>query len=197
MLDSMSKKDVAWVGALSALLTVLLGLVALNVTTGEQRIDEQVETPFALGSEQFAREMGALLGPPILDGNAVTALDNGDEIFPAMLAAVDSAERTITFETYVYWSGEVGDRFAEALARKAREGVRVHVLVDWAGALKMDDATLDGMAEAGVEVEQYRPLAWYRLDRMNSRTHRKLLVVDGRVGFTGGVGLAAGWGGAA
>lgn len=185
----------AWIAALSVLLTLLAVLVTLNLTAGEQRIDEQVQTPFGLDQPQFYREMSALLGPPIVDGNAVTALSNGDEIFPAMLAAIDSAEQTITFETYIYWSGEVGDRFAEALARKAREGVRVHVLLDWAGTLKMDDGTLDAMEAAGVEVEQYRPLAWYRLDRMNSRTHRKLLVVDGRVGFTGGVGIADVWSG--
>lgn len=191
----MDKKQVAWVAALSALVTILLILVVLNLTTGEQRIEEDVRTSFGLDDPQFQHEMGVLLGPPIVDGNAVTALQNGDEIFPAMLAAIDSAEQTITFETYVYWSGEVGRRFADALSGKARDGVRVHVLVDWAGSLKMDDATLDRMEAAGVEVEQYRPLAWYRLDRMNSRTHRKLLVVDGRVGFTGGVGVADLWDG--
>ncbi len=188
-------KHTAWVAALASLLTVLVGLLALNVTTGEQRIGQQIQTSFGLDNPQFLREMGVLLGPNIVPGNTVTALNNGDEIFPAMLAAIDSAEQTITFETYVYWSGEVGDRFADALSAKARDGVRVHVLVDWAGALKMGDATLDEMKEAGVEVEQYRPLAWYRLDRMNSRTHRKLLVVDGRVGFTGGVGIADVWDG--
>lgn len=193
--DRTPLKEKAWIAILAVATTLLVGLVVLNVTSGEQRIDEQIQTTFGLDEDQFLREMSALLGPPIVDGNAVTALDNGAEIFPAMLAAIDSARRTITFETYVYWNGEVGDRFAGALARKAREGVRVHVLVDWAGALKMEQATLDRMAEAGVEVEQYRPLAWYRLDRMNNRTHRKLLVVDGRLGFTGGVGIADVWDG--
>ncbi len=189
------RKHTLWVAALSALVTIFVGLLVLNVATGEQRIDEQIPTSFGVDEDQFRREMGALLGPPIVGGNAVTALDNGDEIFPAMLAAIEGAEETITFETYIYWSGEIAGRFADALARKARQGVRVHVLVDWAGALKMDDATLDEMDDAGVEVEEYRPLAWYRLDRMNSRTHRKLLVVDGRVGFTGGVGVADVWAG--
>ena len=181
--------------ALAILATVLVGLVTLNVTTGEQRIDEKVGTTFDLDDGQFRREMGVLLGPAIVGGNTVTALHNGDEIFPAMLAAIDSARQTITFETYIYWEGEVGTQFAEALAAKAREGVDVHVLVDWAGALKVDDATLDQMEDAGVEVEQYRPLEWYRLGRMNSRTHRKLLVIDGEVGFTGGVGIADVWDG--
>ena len=191
----MTTKRTLGIAALAVAATLFVGLVALNLTTGEQRIDEQIGISFGIDSPQFAREMGVLLGPPIVGGNAVTALDNGDEIFPAMLAAIDSARRTITFETYVYWNGDVGDRFAAALAAKARAGVRVHVLVDWAGALKMEDTTLDAMEAAGVEVEQYRPLAWYRLDRMNSRTHRKLLVVDGRVGFTGGVGIADVWDG--
>ena len=192
--DWLTKKRIAWV-IVGIVITLLVTLVVLNLTTGEQRIKAAFGTSFAIDDPQFVREMGTLLGPPILRGNAVTALDNGDEIFPAMLAAIDSAEQTITFETYVYWSGEVGDRFAEALAAKAREGVAVHVLVDWAGALKADGGSLERMAEAGVEVEQYRPLAWYRLARMNNRTHRKLLVVDGRVGFTGGVGIADVWDG--
>lgn len=193
--ETSTLKQKAWIAALAVAVTLLVVLVVLNATSGEQRIREQVQTAFGIGEDQFVREMSVLLGPPIVDGNAVAALHNGDEIFPAMLAAIDSARRTITFETYVYWNGEVGDRFADALAAKAREGVRVHVLVDWAGAMKMERATLDRMAEAGVEVEQYRPLAWYRLDRMNNRTHRKLLVVDGRVGFTGGVGIADVWAG--
>ena len=192
---SSTTKRTIWTAVIASAVTLLVVVIGLNVSSGEQRINEQIQTTFGLGEAQFRREMGALLGPPILGGNAVTALNNGDEIFPSMLAAIDSARETITFETYVYWSGEVGQQFADALSAKAREGLGVHVLVDWAGALKMDDATLDEMAEAGVEVEQYRPLAWYRLNRMNNRTHRKLLVIDGRVGFTGGVGIADVWDG--
>ncbi len=188
-------KRVVWIVVLSVLATAALTLIVLNLTAGEQRIDEDIQSTFAIDDVQFRREMGVLLGPPILAGNAVEALNNGDEIFPSMLAAIDSARQTITFETYIYWSGAVGRQFAEHLAAKARAGVRVHVLADWAGALKMDDATVDMMKEAGVAFEQYRPLAWYRLDRMNARTHRKLLVVDGRVGFTGGVGIADVWSG--
>ncbi len=183
------------IATISIAATLLVTLIALNVTAGEHRIKEQIQTPYRVEDPRFVYEMSLLLGPPVIGGNAVTALDNGDEIFPAMLAAIDSARTTITFETYIYWSGEIGDRFSEALERKAREGVRVHVLVDWAGAIKMDEDTFDAMTEAGVEVARYRPLKWYQLSRMNSRTHRKLLVVDGRVGFTGGVGIADLWSG--
>ena len=146
----MPSSRVLWIIVATVLATAILGLLILNLTAGEQRIDTQVETTFGLDDPQFRREMGVLLGPAILDGNTVTALNNGDEIFPAMLAAIDSAEQTITFETYIYWGGEVGRQFAEALARKARAGVRVHALADWAGALKMDDESVQMMKDAGV-----------------------------------------------
>jgi cardiolipin synthase len=112
-----------------------------------------------------------------------------------MLAAIRSAQVTITFETYIYWSGKVGREFADALAERAKAGVRVHVLLDWIGSNKLDAAALAELREAGVQVERYRPLRWYSLSRMNSRTHRKILVIDGRVGFIGGVGIADQWSG--
>jgi cardiolipin synthase len=110
-----------------------------------------------------------------------------------MLDAVRQAQRTITFETYIYWSGDIGQQMADALSERARAGVRVHVIVDWAGSLKMERALLEAMEKAGVQVHRFRPLHWYNLSRLNNRTHRKLLVVDGRIGFTGGVGIADVW----
>jgi len=112
-----------------------------------------------------------------------------------MVDAIRSARRTITFETFIYWSGEVGREFADALMERARAGVKVHVLLDWLGSNKMDPESIRRMTEAGVEVERYHPVRWYQLHRFNNRTHRKLLVVDGRVGFTGGVGIADEWSG--
>ena len=179
--------------ALGALAVGLLGVVWLNLAGPDRQVERRMAHLYPLGSPQFAREMGVLLGPSIVGGNAVQDLQNGDEIFPAMLEAIRGAEKTITFETYIYWSGEIGDAFADALVERAQAGVKVHVLVDWAGAMKLDGAVLDEMEEAGVEVEQYRPLSWYSLDRVNNRTHRKLLVIDGKVGFTGGVGIADPW----
>jgi cardiolipin synthase len=137
--------------------------------------------------------MSTLLGPTLVQGNRATALVNGDEIFPAMLSAVRSARHSIDFETYIYWSGNVGRTFGDALSERARAGVRVHLLVDWLGSQKMDHRVLDEMRSAGVRIARYRPLKWYTVDRLNNRTHRKLLVVDGRVGFTGGVGVADQW----
>ena len=140
-------------------------------------------------------ELGIMLGPPIIDGNRVQGLQNGAEIFPAMLEEIGRAQQTITFETYIYWSGKVGREFADALSAKARDGVRVHVLLDWVGSQKIEPELLATMKAAGVEVHRYHPLHWYNLARMNNRTHRKLLVVDGKVGFTGGVGISDEWAG--
>jgi cardiolipin synthase len=137
--------------------------------------------------------MGMLLGPDIVAGNRVTPLNNGDEIFPAMLQAIRGARGTVLFETFIYWSGEIGESFAHALSERAGAGVKVHVLLDWLGSLKVDARLVDTMKGAGVEVHRFHPLRWYNLGRINNRTHRKLLIVDGRIGFTGGVGIAPQW----
>ncbi|MEO8295230.1 MAG: phospholipase D-like domain-containing protein [Gemmatimonadota bacterium] len=175
----------------------LLVLFVLNIRSASPRVGRELDHLYGLDSPQFQRSMGTLLGPGILDGNQVDVLRNGDEIFPAMLAAIRSAQRTITFETYIYWSGAIGKEFADALCDRARAGVRVHLMLDWVGAGKIDRETVESMRDAGVEVEKYRPLKWYTLGRINNRTHRKLLVVDGTVGFTGGVGIADIWSGKA
>ncbi len=175
------------------LATVVLVVLALNFVPPEKKVQQQVHAHSGVDDPQFLREMGTLLGPAILRGNTITALQNGDEIFPAMLQAIRGARRSITFETYIYWSGEIGKEFADALVERARAGVRVHVLLDWAGSLKMDSELLEQMEESGVVVERFHPLHWYHLARLNTRTHRKILVVDGRVAFTGGVGVADHW----
>ena len=192
-LKNWSRKHMAWTLVLTVAITVLAVVLAMNFATPEKKIERKIAHRHAITDPQFRREMSVLLGPAILPGNQVTDYENGDEIFPAMLEAIASAQETITFETYIYWSGDIGQRFADALAERARAGVAVHLLVDWVGSIKMDDEMLQQMKDDGVEVERYRPLHWYNLGRMNNRTHRKLLVIDGRVGFTGGVGIADQW----
>ena len=181
----------------TAVVTGLLVIVGLNFATPEKQLERKVEHHFAVSDPQFRREMGVLLGPAILPGNTVQDLQNGDEIFPAMLEAIKGAQHTISFETYIYWEGEVGQWFADALSERAKAGVHVHVTIDWAGSYSMEDAQLKKMEDAGVEVQRYRPLHWYNLARMNNRTHRKLLIVDGRTAFTGGVGIGDPWRGVA
>ena len=183
----------AWIIAATIAITVLVVVFAFNFTTSEKQLERVITHHYSLGDPQFRREMSVMMGPSVLPGNHVTALNNGEEIFPAMLEAIRGARVSVTFETYIYWSGEIGDQFTEALSERARAGVPVHVTIDWVGSIKMDQALLDRMEDAGVQVERYRPLKWYNLGRMNNRTHRKLLVVDGRIGFTGGVGIADLW----
>ncbi len=178
---------------LTALATGALVLLALNFTAGEKKVQQQLPRLYSTSSPQFERALGTLLGPGIVGGNAVTELLNGDQIFPPMLAAIKGAQKSITFETYIYWSGDIGKQFADALSERARAGVRVHVLLDWVGSAKMDESYLTEMKEAGVQIEKFHKPHWYNLARLNNRTHRKLLVVDGQVAFTGGVGIAPQW----
>jgi cardiolipin synthase A/B len=182
----------------TVLLTIAVGavltLLYLNfASTAEKKIEEQIERRYGVSDPQMRRSLSALLGPTVLDGNRVVVLSNGDQIFAAMLEAIRSAKSTITFETYIYWSETIGQEFADALVQRASAGVKVHVLLDWVGSLKMDTRYLTQLKAAGVEVERYHQPAWYSLQRLNNRTHRKILVVDGIIGFTGGVGIADQW----
>ncbi len=172
---------------------ILLTVILANFISSEKHLGHHISSEYAVTDPQFARSMSGLLGPPLTGGNRVVELVNGDAIFPAMLEAIRAASHSITFETFIYWRAEIGREFAEALEERARAGVRVHVLVDFVGSNKMDPALFDLMRAAGVEIEKFHPLSWYHLSRFNNRTHRKLLVVDGRIGFTGGVGIADEW----
>ena len=181
----------------AAALTLVGALVAINLMSGEAKIDQRIERLYTLDDPRFMQELGVLLGPQFLDGNRHTVLKNGDEIFPAMLKAIREAQKSITFETYIYWSGDIGREFALALSERSRKGVKVHVLLDWVGSAKVEQSLVDEMAAAGVQVRKFHPPHWSHLGRMNNRTHRKLLVTDGRLAFTGGVGIAPKWTGQA
>ena len=178
---------------LSVVVALIAAVVAFNFVSSEKRIEQRISRQFSVEDPRFTAELGVLLGPPFLGGNGYSALQNGDQIFPEMLAAIRGAQQSITFETYIYWSGDIGREFAEALAERARAGVRVHVLLDWVGSAKMDSELMKAMADAGAQVLKYHPPHWSYLGRMNNRTHRKLLVVDGQTAFTGGAGIAPEW----
>jgi len=153
-----------------------------------------VTNPIASGeTTRFRRCLEGVLGIPATEGNAIEVLPNGDEIFPALYEAIDRAERTIDFLTYVYWEGEVGAELADHLCARAKAGVRVRILLDGLGARTIDRSLLDDMAEAEVDVRWFRPLHRFRPSEVNHRTHRKVMIVDEQVGFTGGVGIADVW----
>ena len=171
-------------------MTLVAVLLYANLTTPDRTVEHPIAHSYDTRDPRFMKTMTHLFGSPVVAGNQVTALLNGDEAFPAMLDAIRSARHSITLEAYIFWSGTAGTRFADALAERARAGVATHLLVDAMGSKKLDDELMDRMRDAGVQVVVFRPLRWYNLDRVNHRTHRKLLVVDGRVGFTGGLGIA-------
>jgi cardiolipin synthase A/B len=181
-----------WI-VLAFALGVLLAIVVANLSSSSKKVERKIEHLYGVRDPQFVRSMGSLLGPPIVPGNRVTALCNGAEIFPTMLDAIRGAAKTICFETFIYWSGTIGREFAEALSERARAGVKVHVMLDWMGSKQIDESLVQLMTDAGAQVLRYHPVRWYNVGRINNRTHRKLLIVDGRIGFTGGVGIADNW----
>ncbi len=143
--------------------------------------------------QRFRRALEGVLGVHATDGNHVDILRNGDEIFPAMLDAIGQATSTIDFLTFVYWVGEIGEEWARCLADRARKGVRVRVLLDALGTYDMDPKLIDLMKKSRVQVERFRPVEKLRFWETDHRTHRKVLICDEAVAFTGGVGIADEW----
>ncbi len=164
--------------------------VARNFFPAEKKVRSRIVADYHPGDDTFTRTMGNVLGPPLLEKNRITPLQNGDEIFPAMLAAIRSAERTITFENFLMAEGAVLDAFAEALAERARAGVKVHFLQDAFGSNCVHGRAIRHLERSGVEVEIYR---FVHFTTVNFRTHRKILVIDGKLGFVGGVGISDAW----
>jgi cardiolipin synthase len=165
-------------------------LISRNFFATGKKIKHRIVSDYKVGSPTFTRTVGNLLGPPLLEGNRVTLLQNGKEIFPAMIEAIRAAERTITFENFVFSEGRVSDAFAEALAERARAGVKVHFLQDALGSDCLRGRAMNRMRAAGVEIEIFR---FFEITQINFRTHRKLLVIDGKVGFIGGVAICDAW----
>ena len=148
---------------------------------------------FGVRDMAFLQTMHALTGMAMSEGNRAEVLKNGVQIFPSMLSAIRGAKKTINCEFYIYWDGEIGRIFAQALAERSRAGVKVNVILDAVGSATMSHDLVEFMQRNGIGVEWYHPLRWYTLSRVNHRTHRKLLVVDGEIGFSGGIGIADEW----
>ncbi len=175
-------------------LTLAAGLVLLLYMSSPSRVSIPLVSPVSVGDPLFRDFSGPLLGAEFREGNTIKPLLNGDEIFPAMLAAIREARKSITLETYIWASGEVSDQFFEALIERARQGVKVHALVDGAGNLKLKLSDIDRLKAVGGEFVVYDRERWYHLKpNLNHRSHRKILVVDGNVGFTGGVCIDDTW----
>lgn len=151
------------------------------------------EPPSDADGDRLRNALESSVGAVFLPGHEVTVLRNGDEIFPAMLEAIRGAEDSIDFVTFVYWKGEVARQFADALAERSMAGVRVRVVLDAFGSAPMRRSLIRRMSGAGVAVERFRPTVRWKFWEADHRTHRKILVVDNQVAFTGGVGIASEW----
>jgi len=152
----------------------------------------RVRSELAAGDPAFPDYVASLVGTAATNGDRYVALTNGDQIFPPMLASIRSARRRISFETYIYDRGDLADRFTSELTAAARRGVVVRILIDALGSQQIGAETIDRLRN-GCHVARFNPVHWYSLHRINYRTHRKILVVDGEIGFTGGAGVAEYW----
>jgi cardiolipin synthase len=179
-------------------LVAMTGMVAVIIIGMALKPKEQsplnsIEHDFAIESEEFLASISGAAGAPFVSGNGVEILVNGDQFYPRMLSEIPRAQNSITIEAFIYWQGEIGRRFADALAERARSGVAVKILLDAVGSSTIGDEILETLETSGCEVRWYRPIHWYSINRYNNRTHRKSLIIDGRVGFTGGAGIADHW----
>jgi cardiolipin synthase A/B len=171
------------------ILVIVVGLLAL----AQDQETLRIESAHAAQDPVFPTYVAALLGGQATGGNRYTVLTNGDQIFPPMLEAVKGAQRRISFETYIYNKGTIGQQFTDAFIAAAKRGVIVQLVVDAIGSDKIPTEWQESLKAAGVKVGEFGQPKWYSLEELNYRTHRKILVIDGRVGFTGGVGLDDQW----
>jgi cardiolipin synthase len=178
---------------LAAVVVISLLVAGALLAIAQDQTTLKIESAHAIDDPQFPGYTASLLGAFATGGNSYTVLTNGDQIFPAMLTAVQNARRRISFETYIYNKGSVGEQFTQAFEAAARRGVQVNMVIDSMGSSKIPTEWQDRLRAAGAKVGQFGEPKWYALEELNYRTHRKILVVDGSVGFTGGVGLDDQW----
>ena len=169
-----------------------LALMAFLLLLAQDQETLTVQSPVAAADPRFAEYVASLVGAPVEPGDRYEVLRNGDEVFPPMLEAIRQATRRISFESFIYEDGVVGDQFTNEFVRAAQRGVDVRIVLDGFGA-SLSDASEKKLKDAGVKVVWFNLLRPWSLEEANYRTHRKVLVVDGEVGFTGGVGLSDHW----
>jgi cardiolipin synthase len=172
---------------------IVIALAAGLLALAQDQETLRIQSAYGAEDPLFPGYVSALLGAYATGGNRYQVLTNGQEIFPSMLAAVNGARRRISFETYIYNEGAVGEQFTQAFEAAARRGVQVNLVLDALGSNKVPPEWVDRLEAAGAHVGQFGETKWYTLEELNYRTHRKILVVDGAIGFTGGVGLDDQW----
>lgn len=183
-----------WISLALGVLAIILVFCLFFIR--RKTLEYKLEHSFGVHSPEFFGSALALTNPVPVAGNKIELLLNGDEYFPAMLEAIRSARRTINFAAYIFKSDGVGHQFRDALTEKARAGIEVRVLLDGVGSgWSLDNSDVRMMTNAGCKFDYYHPVASWRMDRTNRRSHRRVMVVDGRVGFTGGAAFSDKWSG--
>ncbi len=152
-----------------------------------------LEHEFCVNDDEFLTTIAGSTGVPFFEGNAIEILNNGDEFYPPMLEAIANAQASVTIEAYIYWAGDIGKRFAEALASRPKDGVSVKILLDAVGSSTIGDEILQILEKGRCQLAWYNPVRIYSIGHLNHRTHRKSLIIDGRLAFTGGAGIADHW----
>jgi len=171
---------------------IIATIVGLGLALAQDQETLRIVSAVSAKDQRYPAYVAALVGADLTRGNAYDVLTNGNQIFPAMLAAIDGARRRISLETYIYEPGDVANQFTEALENAARRGVAVTIIADSIGA-NIERSHSERLRAAGCRLEWFNPTNWYSLEHVNYRTHRKILVVDGEIGFTGGAGVADHW----
>jgi cardiolipin synthase len=173
--------------------TGAMAFISYLITPSEFPPRYGLDHELSVDDDEFLPTMAGATGVPFLPGNRIELLNNGDTFYPSMLEAINAADVSITIEAYIYWAGKVGRQFAEALAAKAASGVRVKILLDAVGSTSIGEEILETLERGRCQLAWYNPIRIYSLGRFNHRTHRKSLIIDGRVAFTGGAGIADHW----
>lgn len=173
--------------------TGVMAFVSYLIAPAERSPKFGLDHDFPIHCDEFLSTIAGATGEPLLSGNRVDVLQNGEQFYPAMLDAIADARASVTIEAYIYWAGEIGLQFARALSDKAREGVPVKILLDAVGSATIGEEILKTLESGGCQLAWYNRIRWYTIGRFNHRTHRKSLIIDGRIGFTGGAGIADVW----
>ncbi len=183
-----------WISVVLLFIAVILVFCLFFIR--RKTLEYHLEHTYAVRDPEFIGSALALSDPVLIPGNKIEVLENGDAYFPAMLDAIRAARKTINFEAFIFYSDEIGRQFRDALIERARVGVEVRILLDGIGSSsKLDNSDVRQMKEAGCKFSYYHPLHSWRVDRSNRRTHRRIIVLDGKIGFTGSAGFAAKWSG--
>lgn len=175
------------------LLYLLGSILFFNATPLDKRVTVPIQSSYNVTDPEFRRVSGIVAGRQWVDGNHIEVFEHGQDVFEAMLDDIRAAEKSITKETFIFMGDKVATPFSEALAEAAGRGVNVHFIMDYIGSVFATSEQLDTMHEAGVNIERWRKPSWYQIARFNHRTHKKLLVIDGKVAYTGGVNTADPW----